>query len=355
MRPGTRELEPAEMDATTGFLFAGRREHRVGNALTIKVKPLPPGAPAAFVPANVGNFQLSAELSSATAELGSPVNLRVTLEGQGNMKEVVLPRATAPSALKLYEPTSQERISAVHDHIQGKRSQEYLVMAQQTGTFEIAPLAFTYFDPESHRYETVRTQPLSLTVTPGEAGALRAVGPAGGMPDAVRNVLPAGALRPLRLEARFQAPTPVWRQPFFLAAVLLPPAAWALLSLVGAVRARGRRRDPASEQRRGTRAARGRLAAAARLRAAGTDGAFTEEVERAVTAFLDARVGAGLSGLTRDALRQRLAAAGAPAALVEDAARVLDTCDAVRFAPGAVGLDREALLGEAERVLEGWP
>src|SRR5208283_3749179 len=44
-RPGTRELEPAEIDLTTGFLFAGRREHLVGNPLTLKVKPLPPGAP----------------------------------------------------------------------------------------------------------------------------------------------------------------------------------------------------------------------------------------------------------------------------------------------------------------------
>jgi BatD DUF11 like domain len=354
MRAGTRELEPAEMDATTGFLFAGRREHRVGNPLTLKVKPLPQGAPPGFVPANVGSFQLSAELSAASAELGSPVTLRVVLQGQGNMKEVVLPRAVAPAALKLYEPTSQERISAVHERIEGKRSQEYLVMAQQTGTFEIPPLSFSYFDPESHRYETVRTQPLSLTVTPGEAGALRAASPSGGVPDAVRNVLPAGALRPLRLEARFQTQTPVWRRPVFVAAALAPPAAFMLLSLVGVVRARRARHDPVSEQRRGTRAARGRLAAAARLRASGTDGAFSEEVERAVTAFLEARLGAGLSGLTRDALRHRLTQAGAPAALVEGAARVLDTCDAVRFAPGAVRLDRQALLAEAEQVLEGW-
>jgi hypothetical protein len=354
VRPGTRELGPVEADVTTGFLFAGHRDHRVGNPLTVKVKPLPPGAPPGFVPANVGNFQLSAELSSPTAELGSPVTLRVVLEGQGNMKEVAVPRATAPAALKLYEPTSQERISAAHDRIQGKRIQEYLVMAQQTGTFQIPALSFSYFDPESRRYETVHSQALSLTVTPGEAGALRAPGTAGNLPDTPHNVLAAGALRPLRLEPRFQSQTAVWRRPLFVAAALVPPAAWALVSLVGLVRARRARRDPVSEQRRGTRAARGRLAAAARLRTSGTDTAFSEEVERAVTAFLEARLGAGLSGLTRDGLRQRLTEAGAPEALVEDAARVLDTCDAVRFAPGAVRLDREALLTEAQRVLEGW-
>lgn len=352
--PGSRELAPAEADLTTGFLFAGHREHRVGNGLTLKVKPLPPGAPPGFLPANVGNFQLSAELSAASAELGSPVTLRVVLEGQGNMKEVVLPRATAPAALKLYEPTSQERISPADNHIQGKRIQEYLVMAQQTGSFQVPSLSFSYFNPESRRYETVRSQALSLTVTPGEAGALRAAGPAGTVPDAARNVLSAGALRPLRLDSRFQTSSAVWRRPLFVTAVLVPPAAWALVSLVGLARARRARRDPVSEQRRGTRAARGRLAAAGRLRASGTDVAFSEEVERAMTAFLEARVGAGLSGLTRDGLRQKLKEAGAPESVVEDAARVLDTCDAVRFAPGAMRLSREDLLEEAERVLEGW-
>jgi hypothetical protein len=78
-------------------------------------------------------------------------------------------------------------------------------------------------------------------------------------------------------------------------------------------------------------------------------------VERAVTGFLEARLGAGVTGVTRDVLRQRLRDAGAPEALEERAARVLETCDAVRFAPGAVRLDREALLEDAERVLEGWP
>ncbi len=353
VRPGTRDLAPVEADATTGFLFAGHRDHRVGNPLTLKVKPLPPGAPPGFLPANVGSFQLSAELSSGSAELGSPVTLRVVLEGQGNLKEVQLPRATAPAALKLYEPTSQEHLGAVHDRIQGKRSQEYLVMAQQTGTFQLPPLSFAYFDPETRRYETLHTEALSLTVKPGEAGALRAAGPAA-LPDAVRNVLPAGGLRPLRLDPHFETPLAAWRRPVFLAAALLPPAAWMLMSLAGLVQARRSRRDPATEQRRGARAARGRLAAASRLRDSGGDGAFSEQVERAVMAFLEARLGVGLTGLTREALAQKLKDAGAPEQVVAGASRVLDTCDAVRFAPGAVRLERDALLDQAERVLEGW-
>jgi hypothetical protein len=354
MKPGTRDINPVEADITTGFLFAGHREHRVGNPLSLKVKPLPPGAPPGFAPANVGSYRLSAELSSPTAELGSPVTLRIILEGQGNLKDVVLPRASAPPALKLYEPSAQEHLAVVHGHIEGRRSQEYLLMAQQTGTFQIPSLSFAYFDPEQRRYETAHTAALTLAVTPG-GGTSTAAGPPATAPDVPRNVLAAGALRPLRLESRFEQALPAWRRPLVLVATALPPVAWMLVSLAGAVRTRRARRDPISEQKRGTRAARGKLVAASRLKETGTDAAFSEQVERAVTGFLEARLGGGLTGLTRDVLRQRLRNAGAPEALEQCAARALDTCDAVRFAPGAVRLDRAALLEDAERVLEGWP
>jgi len=353
MKPGTRDIGPVEADITTGFLFAGHREHRVGNTLTLKVKPLPPGAPPGFVPANVGSYRLSAELSAPTAELGSPVTLRVILEGQGNLKDVVLPRASGPAALKLYDPTSLERLSAVKGRIQGKRSQEYLVMAQQTGTFQIPPLSFAYFDPELRRYETARTQSLTLSVTPGGGGATVAA-PAAAPADVPRNVLGAGALRPLRLDPRFEVHRPVWRRPLVVALALTPPAALMLVSLAGVVSARRARRDPAAEQRRGTRTARAMLAAAAKLGGRSGDAAFSEQVEHALITFLEARSGSGLTGLTRDALRETLRRAGAPEAVEQGAARVLDTCDAVRFAPGAVRLARSVLLEDAEQVLEGW-
>ena len=59
VKPGTLTITPAEADITTGFLFAGHRVHRVANALKVKVKPLPPGAPAGMANANVGSWQLS--------------------------------------------------------------------------------------------------------------------------------------------------------------------------------------------------------------------------------------------------------------------------------------------------------
>ncbi|HZX41364.1 MAG TPA: BatD family protein, partial [Myxococcaceae bacterium] len=98
VKSGPREIGPVEADITTGFLFAGRREHRASQPLTLKVKPLPPGAPAGFQPSAVGAWALSAELTSVRTELGTPVTLRVTVEGRGNVKDLVLPRPVVPPA-----------------------------------------------------------------------------------------------------------------------------------------------------------------------------------------------------------------------------------------------------------------
>ena len=70
--------------------------------------------------------------------------------------------------------------------------------------------------------------------------------------------------------------------------------------------------------------------------------------------FLSARLGANVTGLTREALLERLAQSGAPADVQARLARVQDACDEVRFAPGVARLDRKGLLADAEAVLDGW-
>src|SRR5689334_11170884 len=157
VKSGQREIGAVEVDITTGFLFAGRREHRTSQPLSLKVKPLPPGAPSGFQPSAVGSWTLGAELTSSRTELGTPVTLRLTVEGRGNLKDLVLPRPTVPASLKLYEPTTNDKTSTVRGRIQGRRTQEFLVLPQQTGTFEIPGMELAYFDPDTGRYEKSRT------------------------------------------------------------------------------------------------------------------------------------------------------------------------------------------------------
>lgn len=353
VRSGPREIGPVEADITTGFLFAGRREHRASQPLTLKVKPLPPGAPPGFQPSAVGSWTVGAELTSTRTELGTPVTLRLTVEGRGNVKDLVLPRPVVPTALKLFDPTTSDKIATVRSRIQGRRTQEFLVLPQQTGTFEIPAMELAYFDPETGHYERSRTAPLTLAVVPGAGASAVAVSPGRAEEPAARNVLNATALRPLRVQAMLDRPPPPWRRGWFLLLLALPPLAFAGALAGEAVQRHRARSDPRGEQRRREQQVLSRLAA---LRTAQgmDDVVFSAEVDGAVAELLSVRLGTPVTGLTREALRARLAAAGAPAELQARVARVQDACDEVRFAPGASRLDRAAVLDDAEALAAGW-
>ena len=355
VKAGTREIGAVEADITTGFLFAGRREHRASQPLTLKVKPLPPGAPSGFQPSSVGSWTLTTELTSPRVELGTPVTLRVTVDGRGNVKDLVVPRPALPPALRLYDPSTVDKVSVSRGRVQGRRAQEYLVLAQQTGTFEIPSLDLPYFDPETKRYEHARSDAITFTVVPGPGSAPMAVAP-GAMPEpSARNVLNASALRPLRVQAVLDRPSPAWRQPWFVTLLLAPPMIFAGVVVSSVVRKARSRADPRTELRRRAQRARTRLSELARRTEPIADAPFCAEVDGAVRDFLSARLGTNVTGLTREALEARLAeAGGAPPGVQARLTRVQDACDEVRFAPGAARLDRAALLADAEAVLDGW-
>ncbi len=358
MRSGRLSITPAEADITTGMLFVGHRVHRVSNDLQVTVKPLPPGAPRDFSNAQVGDWKLSVEATQHEVELGQPVTVTVVLEGSGNVKNVTPPRLAAPSAFKVYDPKTTDKLTPGKWRIQGRRAQEYLVMPQRTGTFTLPALEFPYFDPKEGRYTVSRTEPVEIVVTPGAGGAPTPGGQGSAttpLADAAaeqKNVLTAGGLRPLRYQARFESPTTaVWQRPFFLPAVLSPLGLFLALGLGGLVR--GRMAGQEVGHRKRARAARKQLAAAEKLRE-GSSSAFYGEVEKAVLNFLEARLHAPVGGLTRDALDARLAEAGVDDTRRQRVRFVLESCDTGRFAPGAEQAARERILDDAAAVMEGW-
>ncbi|MFL5351244.1 BatD family protein [Archangium sp.] len=360
MKGGTLPITAAEADITTGFLFAGHRVHRVSNTLEVEVKPLPPGGPKGLSSANVGDWKLSMEVSQTKVELGQPVTVRVILDGSGNVKNVTPPRLEAPAALKVYDPTTTDKVVPNKWRIQGRRVQEYLVMPQRTGSFTLPALEFPYFDPKVGRYEVSRTEPVEILVEPGAGGVASSSGSTAspsGLTDAAseqKNVLTASGLRPLRYQARFEEPTAaVWQRPFFVPAVLTPVGLLMALGLVGLVRGRLSTEDEGSRNRQRAKAARKRLAEAEKLRG-GSSSAFYGEVEKAVLNFLEARLHAPVGGLTRDALDAKLAEARVDAERRQRVRFVLEACDAGRFAPGAEPAARERILDDAEAVMEGW-
>ncbi|WP_164010210.1 BatD family protein [Pyxidicoccus trucidator] len=358
VKAGALSITPAEADITTGFLFAGHRVHRVSNGLKVKVKPLPPGAPPGMSNAHVGSWRLSMDVSQTRVELGQPVTVKVILEGVGNVKNVTPPKLTGPAALKIYDPTTTDKVAPQRNRVQGRRVVEYLVMPQRTGTFTLPALEFPFFDPRAQSYDVARTDPVTITVEAGAGGVSALPASPSQVADAAneqKNVLTAGGLRPVRYQARFVTPSePPWKRSFFLPAVLAPLGLLLGVALIGGVRGKLATRTEADRGRQQAKAARKRLAEAEKLQGGGNVGAFYGEVEKAVHGFLEARLGVPVGGLTRDVLAERLTAAGADAERRSKVLFVLEACDLGRYGGGGNPAERQKVMDAAAAAMEGW-
>lgn len=354
---GELEITSAEADITSGFVFAGHKLHRKSNPLKVKVKPLPPGVVVAAGGRNVGSWKLSAESSAPEVDLGTPVTVKVSLEGIGNIKNAELPRLKAPANVRVYDPTSSDKAWVKGGKLSGRKVQEYLVAPQSTGTFTLPALRIDYFDPGAREYRYAETEPIKIKVNPGEGAPADPAGSASGA-GAAKNVLVGGGLKPLLRKPHFgTAAEPLWRAPWFAGAVAGPPLLWLGLAFAGAMRRfrASRELDPDDRRRKKVKDASHRLRKARGLIQASA-AEFYGEVERAVGELLEARLGLERSylGLTRDELATRMREAKVPAPRQARVLQLLERCDAGRFAPGESPADRAPVLALAESAMEGW-
>ncbi|NOJ83904.1 protein BatD, partial [Myxococcus xanthus] len=170
-----------------------------------------------------------------------------------------------------------------------------------------------------------------------------------------KNVLTAGGLRPVRYQARFEAPgVPVWKRGFFVPTVLAPLGLLLGVALIGGVRGRLALRSEAGRGRQQAKAARKRLADAEKLQSSGDVGAFYGEVEKALHGFLEARLGMPVVGLTREVLAEKLTAGGADAERRAKVLFVLEACDFGRYGGGGDPAERQKVMDAAAAAMEGW-
>jgi hypothetical protein len=139
----------------------------------VKILSLPTeDRPASFAGA-VGSFELAAEAAPLQAAAGDPVTLKVKISGSGNFDRANAPALEKNDEWKTYKPSAK---FAPEDNVgcSGTKTFEQALVPVRSGKLTIPALAFSYFDPESKRYVTRSTQPLSIEVGPGQSAATAA-------------------------------------------------------------------------------------------------------------------------------------------------------------------------------------
>lgn len=266
----------------------------------IEVMALPEEGKPEHFGAAVGNFDVSAEIDKTEFTTDDVTNLKLTINGSGNLKLIEAPTLDLPNGLMAYDPVIQDTITGRSTTIKGKKVITYSITPQRPGEYEIPAIPFTYFNTQTKEYITKHTEPFKLVVEPGKSYA--------DMPKHV-NITDIHSIQTAPLSKLNSGNKPIIHSVGYWSLYALP-----LFAFIGIVVWK-RREDELSKDttllrnKRANKVALKRLTTAKKLLQQNDRTPFYEEISKAIWLYLSDKLSIPLSSLSKenvwDALQNR--------------------------------------------------
>ncbi|MDH5637324.1 MAG: BatD family protein [Nitrospinota bacterium] len=297
LTPGKLTVDPAVLTASVDPW--SRRRKLITRPVDITVSPLPDeGAPKEFSGMVVSNPEISLTSSSPSVKLNDSLFLTFTVLGNGYLKPATPPAAPKGDWFDAYDPKISDELIKTGDRLVTKRTVEYPVIARKEGVWALPPLATSWFDPQTGKYERYSASAGQVTVTGGAA--------------APQQALPRSTIEPGAVTARYIKPdiaalpdmgTPPHRRQWIWG-VIVAPAPLLLLAWVYR-----RRRERLGENSALARSMAAATTARQRLdHAAGIaePEMFFAELDQAARGYLADKWNIPAPSVTREAVAERL-------------------------------------------------
>ena len=293
----------------------------------INVLPLPEeGKPANFSGA-VGNFSLSMNFPTRTLNAGETTEGEVVISGKGNFKLFDIPKLSFPPALEVYAPKEKENLTNSTTGVSGDITHSYTIVPQYKGKFPIPPLSFTFFNPETQKYETLTSENITIEVLNGQEYKPTQEQEQGA------TTLEQGQFQPLKEASELLS---VNRPMFFSSTAfyllwLLPLLLIPLVLVFWYIYQKRNDDTQENRSRRTSRLAKKYLSAAKKNLT--NKEAFYEALERGLHTYLKAKLYIETSELSKDKIQQLLTDKGVAAEPLRDFIQLLSNCEMARYAP----------------------
>ena len=312
----------------------GRYETRNYNAVSNKVKvevlPLPEeNKPASFNGA-VGEFTFSSSINHTKLKTNEPVTIKLTVSGFGNISLLNLPEVNLPAGFEKYEPKLNESINRKNS-ISGSKSGEYLFVPRVVGKREIPPIEFSYFNPKTKKYVTIKSDPFELNIEQGET-----------IPTA--EITDKEEVRQLGQDIYFikTETSDLHKNEVYL---ITQPAFWVMsaVPLLASMLLIGfkKRHDKLSgnvalmRYQKAQKVAKNRLKAAKKFMDAENHTDFYTEISLALFGYLEDKLHIPKSEFTVERAVEILSSKNVKTEITESLKKTANRCEFVRFAPGA--------------------
>lgn len=303
-------------------------------AVKVKVNPLPAGQPASFG-GGVGNFGISARLTTDNLKTHDAASLVITVSGRGNVALLEEPKVNFPPDFEVYDTKTTENTDKSNGGTSGSKSFEYPFIPRSHGDFTIDPVEYSYYDVNAGKYVTLRTEPLHVKVAKGKGGDSTPV-------TTVNSGVERKDVKSLADDIRFiftGKPGLSGSGSFFVGSVFF----WILLALMilGATsvylafrKVAAMRADVAgTKNRRATKMAQKRLKLAGEYLDKNLYTAFYEELHKALIGFVSDKLNMDMSEISKDNIASALTDGGVSEEQTKAFTDLLDACEFARYSP----------------------
>ena len=312
------------------------------NKATIHILPLPEPKPASFTGA-VGKFDVRTDLKPETGfKTYSAATYRYTIIGTGNIKYIKAPEIKFPEQFDVYDPKNDVHVNDAAGDMSGKVVMDYTFIPQYAGEFEIPASEFSYFDPETGKYETITVPARHLSVAKAE-----------GQPSnhyRMKNM----DIRPIKsgdlgLKKSHGYIVDNWTYWLWFLLPLL-----ALLALIAYYRKQLKERADVRRMRskRASKVAQRRLKAARGFAVRQDRNGFYAEMLNALWGYMSDKLSIPVSELSKDNINAELEQYGIDEQLRRESIELIDKCEFAQYAPELASGDMNAVLDEAAGIID---
>lgn len=184
--PGRYGIQVSYLDANQSsqgyfshFFRAVKTAKVMAPSRLLGINPLPQaGRPQEFS-GFVGQAKLQAELTPRTLAVGESSTLKLIFTAQGWLSSLQAPPPQPGSAFQIYDDKPELQETVLPQELSGTKTFRFFIIPLEAGIFDLGSYSWSFFNPQTRRYETLSVDLGSITATAAEASP-----PAGPAPQA---------------------------------------------------------------------------------------------------------------------------------------------------------------------------
>jgi len=275
----------------------------------------------------VGNFTIADKIDKHELTTDDVATLTLNITGSGNLKLIEAPKPDLPNGLNTYDPQVTDTITGRSTTISGTKIINYVITPHTPGDYDIPPIAFTYFNPQTGEYITEHTQPLKLHVKPGKRYSPSQAGNSLALKD-IHDIV----THPIdKIKAR--------SKPLLFTGAYWSAYAFPLLAFIGLIVWKRRDEELSKDtvllrSKRANKVALQRLVTAKNLLLREDKKPFYEEISKAIWLYLSDKLSIPLSALSRDTATEAMNARKVPGSIQKNLENVIWECETALYASG---------------------